>query len=100
MTRKRKGGSRAWISVLDERICPADLPSEPNDRPGPKEILKMNASLTPHRESSGRAGRQLSLTDRLSEFVREARWEDIPAAVRHEAKRSLGNYFAVALAGG
>jgi 2-methylcitrate dehydratase PrpD len=60
----------------------------------------MNTSLTPHRESSGRAGRQLSLTDRLSEFVREARWEDIPATVRHEAKRSLVNYFAVALAGG
>jgi len=40
-----------------------------------------------------------SLTRVLAEFVNRTRWEDLPLAVRHEAKRSLVNYFAVALAG-
>ncbi len=40
-----------------------------------------------------------SLTRMLAEFVNRTRWEDLPLAVRHEAKRSLVNYFAVALAG-
>ena len=35
----------------------------------------------------------------LAEFVVRTRWEDIPEAVRHEAKRSLVNFFACALAG-
>ena len=35
----------------------------------------------------------------LAEFVVRTRWEDIPQAVRHEAKRSLVNFFACALAG-
>jgi 2-methylcitrate dehydratase PrpD len=35
----------------------------------------------------------------LAEFVVRTRWEDIPPAVRHEAKRSLVNFFACALAG-
>ncbi|GAA4326082.1 MmgE/PrpD family protein [Pigmentiphaga soli] len=35
----------------------------------------------------------------LARFVAATRWEDIPPAVRHEAKRSLVNFFAVALAG-
>lgn len=35
----------------------------------------------------------------LAQFVVETRWEDIPAAARHEAKRALLNFFAVALAG-
>jgi 2-methylcitrate dehydratase PrpD len=39
------------------------------------------------------------VTQRLARFVVEARWEDIPQPVRHQAKRSLINFFAVALAG-
>jgi 2-methylcitrate dehydratase PrpD len=42
---------------------------------------------------------QLAVTSRLAHFVATARWEDIPAAVRHQAKRSFMNLFAVALAG-
>jgi 2-methylcitrate dehydratase PrpD len=41
--------------------------------------------------------RTLSL--QLSEFIETTRWSDIPANVRHEAKRALVNYFAVSLAG-
>lgn len=36
---------------------------------------------------------------RLAGFLAACRWEDLDDAVRHEAKRSLLNYFAVALAG-
>jgi 2-methylcitrate dehydratase PrpD len=39
------------------------------------------------------------VSERLAEFLSAARWEDIPAAVRHEAKRSLMNYFATSLGG-
>jgi 2-methylcitrate dehydratase PrpD len=39
------------------------------------------------------------VTQRLARHVVETRWEDVPTAVRHQAKRSLMNYFAVALAG-
>lgn len=39
------------------------------------------------------------ITDTLARFVAETRWESIPEAVRHEAKRALLNFFAVALAG-
>jgi 2-methylcitrate dehydratase PrpD len=35
----------------------------------------------------------------LSRFAVDARWEDIPAEVLHEAKRSLVNFFATSLAG-
>ena len=35
----------------------------------------------------------------LAEFIQGATWASIPDAVRHEAKRALVNYFAVALAG-
>ncbi|HYC46489.1 MAG TPA: MmgE/PrpD family protein [Burkholderiales bacterium] len=38
-------------------------------------------------------------TGRLTEFIHRTRWEDIPASVRHEAKRSLLNFFACALGG-
>ena len=36
-------------------------------------------------------------TAHLAQFVTGLQWDDIPAAVRHEALRSLVNYFAVAL---
>src|SRR3984885_7641491 len=39
------------------------------------------------------------LTEGLARFIVTTRWEDIPAPVRHQAKRSLINFFAVALAG-
>lgn len=35
----------------------------------------------------------------LARFIAGCRWADVPAATRHEAKRALVNYFAVALAG-
>jgi 2-methylcitrate dehydratase PrpD len=35
----------------------------------------------------------------LSQFVVETRWRDLPAQVVHQAKRSLLNFFAVALTG-
>lgn len=34
----------------------------------------------------------------MCEFVSQSHWEDIPNSVRHEAKRSLLNYLAVAFA--
>jgi len=40
-----------------------------------------------------------NVTQRLARFVATTRWDDIPSAVRHQAKRSLINFFAVALAG-
>jgi 2-methylcitrate dehydratase PrpD len=38
-------------------------------------------------------------TETLARFVVDTRWEDIPGEARHEAKRALLNFFAVALAG-
>jgi 2-methylcitrate dehydratase PrpD len=40
-----------------------------------------------------------AVTRQLARFVATAGWSDIPNAVRHEAKRALVNYVAVALAG-
>jgi 2-methylcitrate dehydratase PrpD len=40
-----------------------------------------------------------SASQELARFAASVRWEDIPDAVRHEAKRSLVNFFATALAG-
>jgi 2-methylcitrate dehydratase PrpD len=39
------------------------------------------------------------VTQDLARFVVETRWEDIPEQARHEAKRALLNFFAVAIAG-
>ena len=39
------------------------------------------------------------VTESLARNVVATRWEDIPPHVRHQAKRSLVNYFAVTLAG-
>jgi 2-methylcitrate dehydratase PrpD len=38
-------------------------------------------------------------TETLARFVVDTRWQDIPDEARHEAKRALLNFFAVALAG-
>jgi 2-methylcitrate dehydratase PrpD len=42
---------------------------------------------------------KLGVTQSLARLVVTTRWEDIPDAVRHQAKRSFMNFFAVALAG-
>jgi 2-methylcitrate dehydratase PrpD len=39
------------------------------------------------------------ITRNLARFVVDTRWNDIPHKARHEAKRALLNFFAVALAG-
>jgi 2-methylcitrate dehydratase PrpD len=39
------------------------------------------------------------ITQNLARFIVDTRWEDIPEQARHEAKRALLNFFAVALAG-
>ena len=39
------------------------------------------------------------VTQTLARFVAETRWENLPDPVRHEAKRALLNFFAVAIAG-
>jgi 2-methylcitrate dehydratase PrpD len=39
------------------------------------------------------------VTQTLARYLVATRWDDIPLAVRHQAKRSLMNFFAVALAG-
>ncbi|MEM5403409.1 MmgE/PrpD family protein [Paraburkholderia unamae] len=44
-------------------------------------------------------GEQAGATRTLAAFVARTQWADVPADVRHEAKRALVNYFAVALAG-
>lgn len=45
------------------------------------------------------AVRNGELTRSLARFVAQTQWRDLPDTVRNEAKRSLVNYFAVALAG-
>lgn len=40
-----------------------------------------------------------NVTQRLAQFVAQTRLDDIPSAVMHQAKRSVMNFFAVALAG-
>lgn len=39
------------------------------------------------------------VTQNLARFVADTKWEDIPERARHEAKRALLNFFAVAIAG-
>jgi 2-methylcitrate dehydratase PrpD len=39
------------------------------------------------------------VTQSLARHIVETRWDDIPSPVRHQAKRSFMNFFAVALAG-
>jgi 2-methylcitrate dehydratase PrpD len=43
--------------------------------------------------------RRSGVTPALARFVVETRWQDVPDRARHEAKRALLNFFAVALAG-
>ena len=39
------------------------------------------------------------VTETLAQFVVGTRWDDLPAKVAHQAKRSMMNFFAVALTG-
>src|SRR3546814_4132256 len=45
------------------------------------------------------AGSPSGISQALAQFIGACRWEDIPDSIRHEARRALVNYFAVALAG-
>lgn len=49
--------------------------------------------------NSKQAQQSGATTAALAEFIHDASWENIPDAIRHEIKRALLNYFAVALAG-
>jgi 2-methylcitrate dehydratase PrpD len=42
---------------------------------------------------------QVGITESLAHNIVRTRWDDIPPQVRHQAKRSLVNFFAVTLAG-
>jgi 2-methylcitrate dehydratase PrpD len=42
---------------------------------------------------------QPGVTEKLAQFVAGAKWDDLPKEVVHQAKRSLMNFFAVALTG-
>ena len=44
-------------------------------------------------------GREAGLTPALARFLAQSRWEDIPAAIRHEGKRGLLNALGCILAG-
>lgn len=44
-------------------------------------------------------GREAGLTSALARFLAQSRWEDIPAAIRHEGKRGLLNALGCILAG-
>jgi 2-methylcitrate dehydratase PrpD len=45
------------------------------------------------------AAPRTDLTTSLAGFVAKSRWEDVPSQVRHEAKRSLLNFFGTAIGG-
>jgi 2-methylcitrate dehydratase PrpD len=42
---------------------------------------------------------QPNITESLAHHIAATRWDDLPSPVRHQAKRSLINFFAVTLAG-
>jgi 2-methylcitrate dehydratase PrpD len=42
---------------------------------------------------------KMGVTESLAHHLVATRWDDVPSQVRHQAKRSLINFFAVALAG-
>lgn len=46
-----------------------------------------------------RSAAQEGISAALARFVARTRWEEVPAAVRHEAVRALVNFFGTALAG-
>jgi 2-methylcitrate dehydratase PrpD len=55
--------------------------------------------LRPNFEQGAEMLHKPGVTETLARHVVATRWDDIPPQVRHQAKRSLVNFFAVALAG-
>src|ERR1700759_1607591 len=51
------------------------------------------------RKTGGDMLHKPDVTATLARYLAATRWEEIPLAVRHQAKRSFINFFAVALAG-
>jgi 2-methylcitrate dehydratase PrpD len=47
----------------------------------------------------GRVLHNPGVTEVMAKFVVDTRWDDLPLQVTHQAKRSLMNFFAVALTG-
>jgi 2-methylcitrate dehydratase PrpD len=50
-------------------------------------------------EINKQAAQSSQVSSSLAAFVRNTSWEQVPSPIRHEVKRSVMNYFAVALAG-
>jgi 2-methylcitrate dehydratase PrpD len=67
--------------------------------PLPEPVELYGDALDAGRKSGGKILQQVDVTKRLAHYVAATRWEDVPPDVRHQAKRSLVNLFAVALAG-
>jgi 2-methylcitrate dehydratase PrpD len=59
----------------------------------------MAGQLTPPPLAESAALPVSGISESLSAFAVAVRWEDLPDAVRHEAKRALVNFFGTALAG-
>src|SRR4030095_4275699 len=66
-------------------------------RPGP--WANRGRVRRPHAARSGKGARLMSETQILASYVRDSRLEDIPADVRHEARRALVNYVGCAVGG-
>jgi 2-methylcitrate dehydratase PrpD len=60
------------------------------------ELDRISSQTVTRREAAHATQR---VTQWLAQWVAQTTWRDVPAAVRHEAKRALVNYAAVALAG-
>jgi len=61
--------------------------------------LSAKAINNNNNNNNGATMKSPAVTRPLCEFIERTTWADIPLDVRHEAKRALVNYFAVALAG-
>ena len=90
------------VAPNDSTPSPARLADRiPACKPGPLCGRAASGSKPPHRPLEGGGSNALaeSQSAQLARFVARLRWADLPGAVRHEAKRALVNYFAVALGG-
>lgn len=65
----------------------------------PIEQPKSRSSIVFHRITRISTVSSDDITKYLARFIQQARWEDIPNGVRHEAKRSILNFFGTALGG-
>src|SRR5277367_5783355 len=62
-----------------------------------RNLVTLRCSAPPKRET--RMLNKPAVTESLARHIAATRWDDIPSRVRHQAKRSLINFFAVTLAG-